>query len=60
MQIERNVKDLDIEIKELHTYVSLTQDQKQNRNIELLTIIKTIYFAHFHDQFCWVDPASFA
>jgi len=43
MQIERNVKDLDIEIKELHTYVSLTQDQKQNRNIELLTIIGALF-----------------
>ena len=43
MQIERNVKDLDIEIQELHTYVSLIQEQKQNRNIELLTIIGALF-----------------
>lgn len=43
MQIERNVKDLDTEIKELHSYISLIQDQKQSRNIELLTIIGALF-----------------
>jgi len=43
MQIERNVKDLDTEIKELHSYISLIQDQKQSRNIEILTIIGALF-----------------
>jgi hypothetical protein len=43
MQIERNVKDLDNEIKELHSYISLIHDQKQSRNIELLTIIGALF-----------------
>jgi hypothetical protein len=43
MKIENNVKDLDREIQELHTYVSLIQDQKQNRNVELLTIIGALF-----------------
>ena len=43
MQIERNVKDLDNDIKELHSYISLVQDQKQSRNIELLTIIGALF-----------------
>lgn len=43
MKIERNVKELDNEIKELHSYNSLIQDQKQSRNIELLTIIGALF-----------------
>ncbi len=43
MKIEQNVKDLDTEIKELHSYISLIQDQKQSRNIELLTIIGALF-----------------
>lgn len=43
MKIEINVKDLDREIQELHTYTSLIQDQKQNQNIELLTIIGALF-----------------
>jgi hypothetical protein len=43
MKIEDNVKNLDREIQELHEYVSLTQEQKQNRNIEILTIIGAIF-----------------
>lgn len=43
MQIERNVKDLDTEIKELHRYSSLIEEQKQSRNIELLTIIGALF-----------------
>lgn len=44
MKIETNVKDLDHEIQELHTYVAMIQGQKQNRNIELLTIIGALFF----------------
>ncbi|MFH1118202.1 MAG: hypothetical protein V1775_00155 [Bacteroidota bacterium] len=43
MKIERNVKDLDSEIKELHAYISLIENQKQSRNIELLTIIGALF-----------------
>ncbi len=43
MQIERNVKDLDQEIEELHSYITLVEDQKQSRNIELLTIIGALF-----------------
>jgi hypothetical protein len=43
MKIGINVKDLDHEIQELHSYVSLIQEQKQNRNIELLTIIGALF-----------------
>jgi hypothetical protein len=43
MQIERGVKDLEQEIKELHEYVSLMQQQRQNRNIELLTLIGALF-----------------
>ena len=43
MQIERNVKDLDDEIEELHNYISLIDEQKQSRNIELLTIIGALF-----------------
>jgi hypothetical protein len=43
MQIERGVKDLEQEIKELHEYVSLIQQQRQNRNIELLTLIGALF-----------------
>jgi hypothetical protein len=43
MQIERNVKDLDNEIKELHSYITLIHEQKQSRNIELLTIIGSLF-----------------
>lgn len=43
MQIERNVKELDSEIKELHSFSSLVQGQKQSRNLELLTIIGAIF-----------------
>jgi hypothetical protein len=43
MRIPENVKDLDKEIHELYEYVILNQEQKQNRNIELLTIIGAIF-----------------
>ena len=43
MKIGNNVKELDQEIKELHSYVSLMEDQKQSRNIELLTIIGALF-----------------
>ncbi len=43
MQIERNVKDLDKEIEELHSYITLVEEKKQNRNIELLTIIGALF-----------------
>lgn len=43
MKIENNVKDLGREIQELQTYVSLIQDQKQNRNIEILTMIGALF-----------------
>jgi Mg2+ and Co2+ transporter CorA len=43
MRIEHNVKDLDKEIKELLSYISLTQSHKQSRNIELLTIIGALF-----------------
>jgi hypothetical protein len=43
MKIENNVKDLDREIQELHAYISLIQEQKQNRNVELLTIIGALF-----------------
>lgn len=43
MKIESNVKELDREIQELHNYVSLKQEQVQNRNIALLTIIGAIF-----------------
>lgn len=43
MKISENVKDLDKEIHELYDYLILNQEQKQNRNIELLTIIGVIF-----------------
>ncbi|MCL6102248.1 MAG: hypothetical protein M1292_07115, partial [Bacteroidetes bacterium] len=43
MQIEKNVKDLDNEIKELHSYISLIQSQRLSRNTELLTIIAAMF-----------------
>jgi hypothetical protein len=43
MKIENNVQALDREIQELHDYVSLKQEQAQNRNIALLTIIGAIF-----------------
>lgn len=43
MQIEKNVKELDNEIKELHSYISLLQSQKLSRNIELITIIGAMF-----------------
>jgi len=43
MKIPENVKDLDKEIHELYEYVTLSQEQKQNRNIELLTIIGAVF-----------------
>lgn len=43
MNIEHNVKDLDKEIKELLSYISLIQSHKQSRNIELLTIIGALF-----------------
>lgn len=43
MKIENNVKDLDREIQELHAYTSLIEEQKQNQNIELLTIIGALF-----------------
>lgn len=43
MKIENNVKDLDREIQELHSYISLIEEQKQSRNIELLTIIGALF-----------------
>ena len=43
MNIERSVKDLEQEIRELHEYVSLVQQQRQNRNIELLTLIGALF-----------------
>ncbi len=43
MQIEKNVKDLDHEIKELHSYISLLQSQRLSRNTELLTIIGAMF-----------------
>jgi hypothetical protein len=43
MKIENNVKDLDREIQELHNYTTMLQLQKQNRNIELLTLIGTLF-----------------
>jgi Mg2+ and Co2+ transporter CorA len=43
MQIERNVKDLDAEIEELHSYVTMIEQQKQSRNIELLTVIGALF-----------------
>ena len=42
--LQKHVKDLDHEIQELHTYVAMIQGQKQNRNIELLTIIGALFF----------------
>ena len=43
MQIEKNVKELDDEIEELHSYINLVQAQKQGSNIELLTIIGALF-----------------
>jgi Mg2+ and Co2+ transporter CorA len=43
MKIGNNVKELDQEIKELHSYVSLIENQEQSRNIELLTIIGALF-----------------
>lgn len=43
MGLEQNVKNLDEEIEELHNYVMLLQEKKQNRNIELLTIIGALF-----------------
>ena len=43
MSIEHNVKALNAEIQELHSYTSLIQEQKQNRNIAFLTIIGAIF-----------------
>jgi len=43
MKIPENVKDLDKEIHELYEYVTLEQEQKQNKSIELLTIIGAIF-----------------
>jgi hypothetical protein len=43
MQLEKNVKCLDEEIQELHNYVLLVQEKKQNRNIELITLIGAMF-----------------
>jgi Mg2+ and Co2+ transporter CorA len=43
MKIESNVKDLDDEIGELHSYTTLIEEQKQNQNIELLTVIGALF-----------------
>ncbi len=43
MKIKSNVEDLDREIQELHTYTTMIQDQKQNDNIEVLTIIGALF-----------------
>ncbi len=43
MQLEKQVKSLDEEIEELHNYVMLVQDKKQNRNIELITLIGAMF-----------------
>jgi len=43
MSIKGHVQDLDGEISELHNYVNLVEEEKQNKNIALLTIIGALF-----------------
>lgn len=42
MQIERDVKELDVEISELHGYATMLEENKRNRRLEWLTIIGAV------------------
>ena len=42
MCIERDVKDLDQEISELHTYAAMLEENQRNRRLEWLTIIGAV------------------
>lgn len=43
MRIKEQVKDLDVEIGELHNYASLLDEKSQSRNLSLLTILGTLF-----------------
>lgn len=43
MRTEKHVKELDTEIQELHNYMSLKEDEKRNRKLDMLTIIGFIF-----------------
>jgi len=45
MRIDRDVKDLDNEIGELHNYVVMKDEQKRNKNLELLSTLGAVFIA---------------
>jgi len=62
MKINGQVKELDEQIEELHSYVSMVEDQGRNTNIEMLTIISSVIiiptlivaFADMHEKKYWM------
>lgn len=62
MKIKGQVKELDEQIEELHSYVSMVEDQGRNTNIEMLTIISSVIiiptlivaFADMHEKKYWM------
>lgn len=64
MKIRKQVKELDGEIEELHSYVTILEDKGRNSNIELLTIISSVIiipslivaFADMHEKKYWLPP----
>lgn len=45
MRIDRDVKDLDNEIEELHNYVMMEEEHKRNKSLQLLTILGSAFIA---------------
>ncbi|MBI5729944.1 MAG: magnesium transporter CorA family protein [Ignavibacteriales bacterium] len=43
MRIEREVKDLDRELNELHNYISLTVQERENKEIRILSKLATFF-----------------
>lgn len=43
MRIEKHVKDLEVEIQELHQYVSILEEEEQNKKLKILTYIGALF-----------------